>query len=253
MYLKPTHPSRILGAKFAKQVMAQVMNPLHSVAYTPERHNSLISADEAAEQFAKAGGRAVVDGPLKELFHRHNVAEQFAIRLLHRHFDVRDGEQVVHHGNVAFPWNVPQLPASVQGAVVPSSFVATAAGEVFPYEFAFAPGGATATATTDELLRVHENFVREFAAVLGQTGLLDVLSLAVLAHFTGGSGMEITEGRANVTVPLEVSDALEGEGAIETVWTFDPQRPDAPGKCKQRCKGSPHRPVHTRGVVDADT
>lgn len=215
--------------------------------YTAELHNALLGADDAADRFESLNGKAAVDGVLKDIIFRYNVADDFAIRLLHRHFDVKDGEKVVHHGNVAMPWEIPSLPEAVRERVVPSSFMTTSSGLFFPYEFTYGDSKGTGR-SPDELLALHGDFIRDFGAALQQLGLIDVLSLAVAALMPGGIGMETTEGRANITIPMEASDALGGDGHIETVWTFDPLKPHAKGKCKYFCrKKDSHVRIHVLG------
>ncbi len=203
-----------------------------------------MGADDAAARFTALGGRAVVDGALKDIFFRHGVADKFAIRLLHRHFDVADDEKVVHHGNVAMPWETNNLPFAIQDKIIPSSFVISAADKLFPYEFTYVEPDVAATVQYGTVLSDHAAFLREFNAVLKSTGLIEVLSLAVLEYLTGGIGMETTEGRANITVPLEAADSDDVD-SIETVWLFDPKDPQQRGRCKLRCKmKGAHAKVH---------
>lgn len=235
------------------------MAEIHVVPYSAQLHNSLMDAHDAATRFDELHGRNVVDGPLKDVFFRHGVADKFAVRLLHRHFDVAQDEKVVHCGNVAMPWATTKLSPVAQDQIIPSSFIITSSGDLFPYEFTYAAaaaatGGATAKGSQDleALLAGHAAFLRDFNAVLKETGLIDVLSLAVLAYMSGGKGMESTEGRANVTIPLDAADETTREDAIETVWTYDTGTPlQAPGQCKVRCVGpsGKHKKVHKKTLV----
>ena len=222
------------------------------VPYSSQLHNNLMDAHDAAARFDELRGRNVVDGALKDVFFRHGVADTFAVRLLHRHFDVAQDEKVVHCGNVAMPWVTTKLSPVAQDHIVPSSFIITSSGDLFPYEFTYAAeatGGAAAKGSQDPevLLAGHAAFLRDFNTVLKETGLIDVLSLAVLAYMSGGKGMETTEGRANVTIPLDAANETTRDDSIETIWTYDTGAPlQAPGQCKVRCVGpsGKHKKVH---------
>ncbi|KAF1347049.1 hypothetical protein BDV97DRAFT_400918 [Delphinella strobiligena] len=101
--------------------------------------NSLTSLSEAneilQERLATLGERADL-AELRDIFERYNISGSVGLSLLHKHYSIVEGEQVVEFGHVSTSWPVPPDGKVAGGYLVPRSW-RFLQHNLMPYEFGF--------------------------------------------------------------------------------------------------------------------
>jgi hypothetical protein len=177
-------------------------------------------------------------GPIRQLFLDRGLHETYGVSLLHKHFSIQPTERLVDYHHVASPWEVGSQDTAVvpkyEGFVAPRSF-RFVNGEAAPYEFSFSP--------TPPPMDGHEEFFKEVACLLDRLTLVDVFGIRLLSDHDPGLPMEVTEGTANLMMPV---GSVPDSALTEALWVFSP---DANQRChcREMCRRDHGRHFHHHG------
>ena len=183
--------------------------PVQVLPYNAHHYNSVLTLGVAAENFQKIC--AAIDSALEsigEIFVKHHVQNVLGLILLHQRFSLSASEKLVSTGVVATPWDITSGAKELAEAR-PSSWRFTSEG-IAVYEL-------THASQVKQLNRRVEQFLSDLALVFEMLDLTDTLGIFAIddeATITGDK-LEFTEGRANITLPFDVSPP--GEGSIEAI------------------------------------
>jgi len=157
----------------------------HSALY-----NSLPTLLEARNHFSDKGGLALILEVFEPLFREYGI-ETLGVGLLHHHFNIYEGEQVVEFNNVSTPWPIKSIRPD---GISPMAW-AIEDGILVPYEFTFSPPGAA-----EPSREVPVSFTERFINLVRQHELENVLALRSVGSDPAIDGsLEETYGRVNVT------------------------------------------------------
>ena len=109
------------------------------------------------------------------------------------------------------------------GEVIPHSWMVQDGGQLAPYEFAFSPTLSRDDDAPDFDMKDIQ-FLDEFSHLVQLLGMKDVFGLCSMGGRTQKT-MEVTEGGANVTFPLNDDDDFnkateEGADVIPAMWGY---------------------------------
>lgn len=171
-----------------------------------------MSIGAAAAKFEEActvNGNLLTD--IGKIFLKYHVESILGLILLHQHFSLSANEKLVSTNVVATPWDM-ESGAKELDDVQPSSWMFTPQG-VAAYEFAHAP---RAKPLDDGV----SDFLPELARMLEHLKLTGTLGIFALEDEPANSApkMEFTEGRANITLPFDISGPQKD--SIEAMWQF---------------------------------
>ncbi|KAF9872766.1 hypothetical protein CkaCkLH20_09629 [Colletotrichum karsti] len=204
-----------------------------------QTYQALPHLHEAAQTYEQRSPQAIVEEKMMNLFLKHEVYNELAVILIHRHFDMAENEKLVEFGSVASPWDFPveRPDGSFYGGVVkPRSWIFKA-GQMIPYEYGFNEHGAPAVYGD---MPNKPAFYAEFDALLQEEGLADLLGLTLLTERKqpGVIKLEKTFGRSNVmfTVPEESLKAAKKDPVVAS-WEFSPEEGIVGQKKRLACIG----------------
>ena len=147
------------------------------------------------------------------------MTNEFALILLHRHFQLAPNERLVEYNEVAAPWEM-DAPSVLPliSRIYPKSW-ALIGHKLCPYEFGFEADAATVIPSC----QIPEVFIRDFEDVLFRHGLTRIFGLGLLqleVNVTGveKEAVEFTTGRTSITVP-KTKEHQQGD-LIEAGWKF---------------------------------
>ncbi|CAI2201241.1 4693_t:CDS:2, partial [Funneliformis geosporum] len=174
---------------------------------TVARFNELPSLWEAIE----ARKKQVTEETFKtlgQLFVDYHIENIFGLALLHNHFLLEEGEILLGTGSlsdeqqkvISQPIKSDKLTSPVQG----SNWRITPDNLYVPYEF--------------RLEDDHKSFLEEFSRKLNELDLANVFAICAIDTDSFLPGIEKTEERKNITVPLTDSDKPDDQ--FEAVWNF---------------------------------
>ncbi|CAG8522681.1 18626_t:CDS:2 [Acaulospora morrowiae] len=189
---------------------------------------------------------------LGELFVNYHVENVFGLTLLHIHFLLEKGEILLETGSlsdnqqkvISQPVKVDDLVSSVQG----SNWRITPDNLYVPYEFRLENENKKVDFSSSEI----QSFLNVFSRKLNELNLTDIFGICTIEKDNSLPGIENTEGRKNITVPL--TDSVKPGDQIEAVWNFVPGL-DNEGKklvtrgCSRSCYSTlqgDHNAYHTR-------
>jgi hypothetical protein len=205
-----------------------LQEPLFS-EYAVPVFNSFLSAACATEAFDSHPQRERIAQSLNNLFMTYGVHEKYRLSLLHKHFDLEEGEKLVHVSRVAVPWSQEQeedLKDSGLGYIVPIAW-AVRENSFYPYEFVHSTQAAPQ-------LESDAAFFRSLALLLAEADLLNTFGV-LRAGDDESSLVEITEGRANILIPGGDALADHPDRYIVSAWQFSPEGMTAAGRCRIFC------------------
>lgn len=167
---------------------------------------------------------------LQKLFIEFNMTTLLGLVLVHRHFGMEPQEVLVDVNGSSTPWTLDGAQVAVDGSfekyggrVKPCSWLVSE-GRLMPYEFCFdAPQALRAEGQARKELEIKREFVSKFAAVLAANNLTGVLGLGLLKDPMRKT-VEVTEGRANVTYPVD-DDTIESAQFTKTNWSYHTIQP----------------------------
>jgi len=207
--------------------------------YSASAFNTLPSLHDADAQFNESNAATVVNSILANIFTKHLVDGLLGVQLLHRHFQLSEGERLVDVGGASVPW-IDLGSEGLSSRILPVSW-AFEGDSYHPYEFQFVP-------PTEELQvpDIPEPFFVEFNDVLKAHNLQGVLGVRSLKKRGGKPEMEITNGRTNVTFDYDPT-AAENETAIEASWAFaNNGTPATLSYCTSYCSSRSDYGAHTK-------
>jgi len=193
-------------------------------------YNKFLLDHHATEQakFRKLKEEYVVS--LANVLEKHNVSHYVELHVLHKHFDLEDGEVIMHRelhipavdGQqglvVDIAKAVPYHTTSGKRALVPVLWMASSAGSLVPYEFAAQEGASRKIAQLST--QVWNDFSRDFCNQLKAYGLEDLVSLKDKSCINGAEYV-VPGTRALFRVPIHAVTLQSSEPYIETGWTVD--------------------------------
>ncbi|UKZ93230.1 uncharacterized protein TrAFT101_008151 [Trichoderma asperellum] len=174
-----------------------------AAVYSPSVYDSLPSLHAASDTFEQ----------LHELFLKHEVYNELAICLLHRHFDLSPSEKLVELGAISSPWEDSQnRPNVFGGSIVPRSW-AFRQGSLFPFEFGYNEG---LKAEVYKPLPEKPAFYTELNDLLVKHGLEHLLGLTLNTDEirSGTVKFEKTFDRSNVVFTIKYDNEIAAKEAI---------------------------------------
>ena len=183
-------------------------------AYRPQFYQELPGIVESYQRLVFRDRVKCIETELRQLFLDHQVEDIFGVRLVHKHFQLRDDERMIQHGNTALPWD-PEMAATLEadGVVMTASWLFRN-GVAWPYEFYYVPH-AQAEDTTKVQVEDYAEFFTAYQDYLLKKGLTDVLGVYLLQSEkrVGGEGamleINMDKSRASVNFPLTNQDDVE--------------------------------------------
>jgi len=192
-------------------------------AHHPSVYSRLPDFDDAQRAFETARGEKLLDGPIRDTIIKHGVEEQWALQIIHHHFPMTDSEKLVFFGRTSIPVDTTTITQSYAEAIRPISWVLTEEG-AYPYEFsAYQP---------DQWVEPEPLFFSDIYQVLKDNKLETILGLTYLPCTV--SGIEITQGRANITLPFSLFQPGKGPGGRTARWHFS--NPEKRAQPDEACK-----------------
>ena len=177
-------------------------------------YNSLPLVEHAA---VAAESMVSLRAELSAIITKHGLADVFAIRLIHKHFDMEPGE-VAAFRNIPVPGIcdaivMGPLKQSHNVRLLGKNFVVSPQGKLVAYEF-------TTSVSAGGHVSLFPEFVEEFAKLVSETGVANTFSLswepsAKDEHYTE---FEWPEKRSTIMVPTRFFPADGSEQVILTNW-----------------------------------
>lgn len=156
----------------------------------------------------------------RDLFLKHEVYNDLAVCLIHRHFDMASNERLVEFGAVSAPWTLTQVDQVAGGTLVPRSWIFNDS-KMSPYEFGYneAIGEPTYRALPNK-----PHFYEEFGKLLKREGLENLLGLTLNSDEIqpGLVKFEKTFGRVNVLFNVARGGLMEEKESIPAQWNYKP-------------------------------
>ncbi|KGQ11534.1 hypothetical protein BBAD15_g2733 [Beauveria bassiana D1-5] len=190
-----------------------------AAVYDPTVYDSLPSLDVASDAFELRNPQSIIEREIAQLFLKHNVYDELAICLLHRHFDLSPSEKLVELGAVSSPWQYAQSDSDViGGSVEPRSWVFRN-GRMFPFEFGYNEGLAPAVY---QPLPEKPAFYAELNDLLLKHRLTDLLgvTLNIQDSATDTVKFEKTFDRANVVFTIQRGGQMEVKESVPAQWAY---------------------------------
>jgi hypothetical protein len=177
--------------------MAEVLQP-----YRVQRFNAILDLADARGAFAANDGEAFINSVFIPLVKKRSLEEKVGLGLLHRHFDLEDGEKLVEFHNISTPWSVDidEISLPVGGEILPTSW-RIQDGKFMPYEFYFAPLNGRPTFKSFDLTDLSiRGFLKEFVHATKIANLEGYISLRLCPEGDFDKTLKITQPRANVNL-----------------------------------------------------
>lgn len=156
----------------------------------------------------------------RALFLKHEVYDDLAVCLIHRHFDLAANEKLVEFGAVSSPWSYTQNDSDmIGGSVVPRTWKFVQ-GKMRPFEFGY--NEALGEPIYKQLPNKPE-FYKEFNNILQDTGTSDLLGLTLHSDKipTDQVKFEKTFDRANVAFTVtRDGEMYDKEDAVPAQWIY---------------------------------
>lgn len=180
--------------------------------YDFKNYNSLPELSVAKAQFEAARVSEILFAEIGMAFVKHHVESTLGVTLLHNHFLLEPDEMLVNISSTAVPWDM-RSNAKELTNVGASAWRFTEKG-VAPYEFTH---GASEVPLDNAAMQL---FLEELGALLLSKNLTHILGVCSLGKnsFDKPSTMEFTSGRANITLPFDISS--DDDNVIDAMWQF---------------------------------
>ncbi|KAM0742558.1 hypothetical protein ACQRIT_002735 [Beauveria bassiana] len=188
-----------------------------AAVYQPSVYDSLPSLVVAATSLKERNPESLLKNQIADLFLKHQVYQELAICLIHRHFDLSPSEKLVENGAVSCPWQYSQQDSDVVGgAVVPRSWTFRN-GQLFPFEFGFNENLQDAVY---KQLPDKPQFYVELNALLDEHGMTDLLGLTLTTgdNPPGTVKFEKSFDRANVIFTINDGGVMDAKDAVTAQW-----------------------------------
>jgi len=205
--------------------------------YSAAAFNSLPSLEVADQQFKDKEVHRYLEGPIRQTFLDFDVQSKYGLALLHNHFPLQENQRLVDYHNTATAWSVDDDVSAISpkfnGHIVPRAYMFDN-DDIVPYEFSFVPAADTPVSTDTE-------FFNALNQTLTGLGLEKLLGVRDLQDCDDGLSVEVTEGHANIMLPL--SPSFTPPDLIEALWVFSPRTRYVwcQGYCYRSWNGTHHR------------
>lgn len=207
--------------------------------YDPAAYDSLPSLREAHCQMTE-DTMAKLHGPIRDVFLRNKVHDRYGICLNHSHFPMASDRRLVEHGPVSIPMemgsSMENTTTTFNGIIHPRS-IRLFGGKLAPYEFSF---------HSQKPQQLHHEFLSEAFSLIRDLGLHNHLGIRCFEEHDTRYPVEITQGNANVMVPLGAYPSSE---LIDAFWIFTEDDNDR-CHCREQCfplKDRKHEENHSCG------
>ncbi|RPA78099.1 hypothetical protein BJ508DRAFT_370434 [Ascobolus immersus RN42] len=198
--------------------MALCISPPTSIhtAYSPTTYSAIPILSTACANFKTNNAASHIYSTFRTLFTSHSMDRTFGLILLHRHFDLADDEMLVEYNGTSVPWKKAGI---FEAKLQEQAWIVGKDGNVTPYEFVYAPREVVQVDWED---RKVVGFVKAFADCLERLGLEGVLGLCAYPGDDFQGRVEVTKGRANIS--LHPKDAMNEAGtySADAAWFFAP-------------------------------
>ncbi|GAB1312097.1 hypothetical protein MFIFM68171_02307 [Madurella fahalii] len=175
--------------------------------YSTSEFNSLLDFSDVLPIFDDLDGNRLANGAIKDLFRRHNVQGTIGLALLHKHFDVCDGERIT----------------DVRGTSNPVTFEL---GEASTWRFSperrqLVPLEYSVTQSKiDWETPSMQALLAEFSEMLLSKKADGILGLCSYPGDGYPGRVEFTVGRSNVNLTPQEANYLPSAGTREAAWFY---------------------------------
>ncbi|CAG7565218.1 unnamed protein product [Fusarium equiseti] len=216
--------------------MLQIINTI----IPAELYNSFLIDHEASNRAAAVGLKENHVPRLWEILEKHELSELLEPHLLHRHFDLHEGEILVHRDlHVAGDSdNAPteigvakmmKVDDSVKDKLFPLLWMVSTAGNLVAYEFGIKETPNAVDVSIKAVpAAVWSDFINEFASYVQSNNLSDIVSLKNRGCLNGGEYVSPSQ-RALFRIPNARMSLQPGSHNLESGWIApkgDPQPSD---------------------------
>lgn len=194
--------------------------------YDPHVFKSTKYLRDSERMFLMNNGPTVRSESVRNLFIKHGVVDGLGLILLHKHFELGDGQALVDYNSTSMAWDLKDTTVSGKGVVQEhGGFIKPGAWLLSPtkkrlifYEFCFHHHNATNNLAYSQttLLYLTEEFVDEFSEILHQDNLTGVLGVCLLKSPLS-TEIETSEGHANISVPVTDDTVFGPLNSIEAI------------------------------------
>lgn len=212
------------------------MSLLKDNLISPELYNSLpyILDNEKVPQDNQKDINDLLD-----IFRKYNVPQTMSIKLIHKHFSLKDKEVFVLR-DIAVPT---QGAVSIMGPMTPQetlplsglNYMVDNDGQLQPYEYTISPGPDLRTSRGPDM-RQYKGFFKEFSKLVAERNLQRKLGLKIAPKIDteGTMEFETDEKRGTILVPQDVGGLrrFESTASVSTEWAVDPR---ISAQCASHC------------------
>lgn len=216
--------------------MPQIINTIIPV----ELYNSFLIDHDASNRAAAVGLKENHIARLYAILEKHELSELLEPHLLHRHFELHEGEILVHRdlhvaGNSNYaPADIGvakmmKIDESVKDGLVPLLWMVSTEGNLIAYEFGIKE---TPNAVDIKIKKIPaatwSDFIEEFAGYVQSNELSDIVSLKNRGCLNGGEYVSPSQ-RALFRIPNAKLNLQPGSENLESGWIApkgDPQPSD---------------------------
>jgi hypothetical protein len=182
--------------------VAAASQELRLDSYDPDTFAALPELASAGARFRVLGAEALVNSEFRSLFLEHKMDRTYGLMLLHRHFDLSNGERLIEYQGTSVSWQHDEL----YKKVVPSTWLICNDGAIRPSEFTYAPHCAVEDADPDPKSPEKARFLQAFQSLLQKHNAAGLFGLCRYPGDNFRGRIEITRGRANINLlPRDIS------------------------------------------------
>ncbi|KAI0528351.1 hypothetical protein GGR58DRAFT_519114 [Xylaria digitata] len=205
--------------------------------YSHTHFQGLPTLEAARSKFETKNGPKLIE-VTKDFFVREGMDRTFGLALMHRHFDIGEGEKLVEYEGTSAVW-----PSVVNGMEDPHPHIwsFSQSGNLTPTEFRYSNGQSTKMGEKELA------FFTKFKGLLDQYEVTDLFGLAQYPGDDFNGTCEITVGNTNIN--LKPADYPEDLVSVDTVWFFSEPLWKRGCRCTCNANGDNHphgRHVYTR-------
>ncbi|KAK4243569.1 hypothetical protein C7999DRAFT_18093 [Corynascus novoguineensis] len=175
--------------------------------YSSAEFNSLLDFSDVLSAFDRLDGDKLVNGPIKDLFRRHNVQGTIGLALLHKHFNIYDGERVTDVRGTSNPVTFELGEASTWG-------LSPERRQLVPVEYSITQS------KIDWQTLTMQAFLTEFSEMMVSIVADGILGLCAYPGDGYPGRVEFTVGRSNVNLTPQEANLLPSVGTREAAWFY---------------------------------
>ncbi|KAI8629895.1 hypothetical protein F5Y19DRAFT_430024 [Xylariaceae sp. FL1651] len=177
---------------------------------------------------------------LSKIFSKHNIGTDFAVEILHRHFEIPAEKRLVKVGRVVTPWSA-DLVSLVEhranlGKIAPEA-IHFHNGTYYPYEFIHLTKAEAEAANGQDRFAKYSPFLEDFAKFIQEKGIAHVLGLRLLseeekkrAEDPTVHDYEVSDDGGHMTT-LSTDTVLDARGYSAVAWSFMHEKVFVPRYC----------------------